>query len=66
MLYKIYLGVNITFFTAAKLANLTTIMLITALSHPQKKRGIHWYTGFRVLIFIAILSRWYDETQGLL
>ena len=41
MLYKIYLGVNITAFTAAKLANLTTIMLTTALSHLQKKRGIH-------------------------
>ena len=36
MLYKIYPGVNITVFTAAKLANLTTIMLITALLHAQK------------------------------
>ena len=36
MIYKIYLGVNITAFTAAKLANLTAIMLTTALSHPQK------------------------------
>lgn len=36
MLYKIYLGVNITAFTADKLANLTTIMLITALLHAKK------------------------------
>lgn len=36
MIYKIYLGVNITDFTAARLANLTTIMLTTVLSHPQK------------------------------
>ena len=41
MLYKIYLGVNITDFTAARLANLTTIMLIIALSHAQKKRETH-------------------------
>lgn len=41
MLYKIYLGVNITYFTAARLANLTTIMLITALFHAQKKRETH-------------------------
>ena len=39
MLYKIYLGVNITAFTAAKLANLTTIMLITALLHAKKTRN---------------------------
>lgn len=36
MLYKMYLGVNIRASTAAKLANLTTIMLTTVLSHPQK------------------------------
>lgn len=50
MLYKIYLGVNITDFTAARLANLTTIMLTTVLSHPQKTRNplIHWVPRFNI------------------